>query len=51
MTVVLPAGREFKAERRGSTTTLPIYRVDPIVRRSTALQLTRAAQGGSAGKG
>ncbi len=45
------AGREFKAERRGTTTTLPIYRVDPIVRRATALQLTRAAQVGAAGKG
>jgi NADH-quinone oxidoreductase subunit G len=45
------AGREFRAERRGTTTTLPIYRVDPIVRRATALQLTRAAQVGSAGKG
>ncbi len=46
-----PAGREFKAERRGTTTTLPIYAVDPIVRRATALQLTRAARSGSAGKG
>jgi NADH-quinone oxidoreductase subunit G len=46
-----PAGREFKTERRGSTTTLPIYRADPIVRRATALQLTRAAQRGTVGEG
>jgi NADH-quinone oxidoreductase subunit G len=46
-----PAGREFKAERRGTTTTLPIYAVDPIVRRATALQLTRAARSGAAGAG
>jgi NADH-quinone oxidoreductase subunit G len=45
------AGREFKAERRGTATTLPIYQVDPIVRRSTALQLTRAARTGTAGQG
>ena len=44
-------GREFKAERRGTTSTLPVYRVDPIVRRSSALQLTRAARNDSAGKG
>jgi NADH-quinone oxidoreductase subunit G len=44
-------GREFKAERRGTTSTLPIYRVDPIVRRSSALQLTRAARNGAAAKG
>jgi len=47
----LAAGRESKAERRGSTTTLPIYGVDPVVRRSTALQLTRSAQSGAARKG
>jgi NADH-quinone oxidoreductase subunit G len=45
-----PAGRGIKAERRGTTSTLPIYRVDPIVRRATALQLTRAAQRGAVGK-
>jgi NADH-quinone oxidoreductase subunit G len=44
-------GREFTAKRRGSTTILPIYRVDPIVRRSTALQLTRVARNGAAGTG
>jgi NADH-quinone oxidoreductase subunit G len=44
-------GREFKVERRGTTSTLPIYQVDPIVRRSSALQLTRAARNGAAAKG
>jgi NADH-quinone oxidoreductase subunit G len=44
-------GSEFKAERRGTATTLPIYQVDPIVRRSTALQMTRAARNGTAEKG
>ncbi len=43
--------REFKTERRGTTSTLPIYQVDAIVRRSNALQLTRAALNDAAGKG
>ena len=47
----LATGRAFKAERRGTTTTMPIYQVDPIVRRSNALQMTRAARSGAAGKG
>ncbi|MGH8130206.1 MAG: molybdopterin-dependent oxidoreductase, partial [Steroidobacteraceae bacterium] len=42
---------EFKAERRGTTTTIPIYKVDPIVRRATALQLTRAGLNGAARTG
>ena len=44
-------GREFKAERRGTTAALPIYGVDAIVRRATSLQLTHAAQNGAGGKG
>ncbi|MEX0735054.1 MAG: NADH-quinone oxidoreductase subunit NuoG [Steroidobacteraceae bacterium] len=40
-------GREFKAERRGTTTTIPIYMVDPIVRRATALQSTLAGKTGA----
>ncbi len=43
-----PAGRELQPERRGSTSTLPIYGVDAVVRRATSLQLTRAAQYGAA---
>ncbi len=43
-------GREFRAERRGSTTRLPIYAVDALVRRAPALQRTRAARNG-AGRG
>jgi NADH-quinone oxidoreductase subunit G len=39
--------RAFRAERRGTTTMLPIYGVDAIVRRAPALQLTRAACSGS----
>jgi NADH-quinone oxidoreductase subunit G len=38
------ARRELKAERRGSTTIVPIYGVDALVRRSPALQRTRAAR-------
>jgi NADH-quinone oxidoreductase subunit G len=38
--------REFKAERRGSTASVPIYGVDALVRRAPALQRTRTAQGG-----
>ena len=45
------AGREFKAERRGSAAALPMYGVDAIVRRAASLQLTRAAQNGAGGKG
>jgi NADH-quinone oxidoreductase subunit G len=40
----------FKAERRGSTTAVPIYGVDALVRRAPALQRTRAARNG-AGRG
>ena len=38
--------RELKSERRGSTTSVPIYGVDALVRRAPALQRTRAARGG-----
>ncbi len=41
----------FKTERRGTTTTIPIYKVDPVVRRATALQLTRAGRNGVARAG
>jgi len=41
---------EFKTGRRGTTAALPIYGVDPIVRRAASLQLTRAAQNGAGGK-
>ncbi len=37
--------RAVKVERRGTTTLLPIYGVDAIVRRAPALQRTRAAAG------
>ncbi len=37
------------AARGGVTSELPIYRVDAIVRRATALQMTRAAHGAPAG--
>jgi hypothetical protein len=43
--------RDFKAERRGTTSELPIYGVDAIVRRAPALQRTRAAGGDAAGQG
>jgi NADH-quinone oxidoreductase subunit G len=36
--------RAAPAERRGSSTTMPIYGVDAIVRRAPALQRTRVAQ-------
>ena len=45
------AGREYKAERRGSTSALPIYGVDAVVRRAASLQLTRAGQNGAGWKG
>ncbi len=35
--------RDVRAERRGTTSALPIYGVDAIVRRAPALQRTRAA--------
>ena len=41
-----PARRELKAERRGSTSSVPIYGVDALVRRAPALQRTRAARDG-----
>jgi NADH-quinone oxidoreductase subunit G len=40
----------FQAGRRGSTTSVPIYAVDALVRRAPALQRTRAARNG-AGQG
>jgi NADH-quinone oxidoreductase subunit G len=40
------ARREFRAERRGSTTSVPLYGVDALVRRAPALQRTRTALGG-----
>jgi NADH-quinone oxidoreductase subunit G len=43
--------RDVKAERRGTTSELPIYGVDAIVRRAPALQRTRAAGGEAAGQG
>jgi len=43
--------RDVKAERRGTTSELPIYGVDAIVRRAPALQRTRAAGGDAAGQG
>ncbi len=46
-----PAGRELQSERRGSTSTLPIYGVDAVVRRAASLQLTRAAQNGAGRRG
>ncbi len=44
-------GREFKAERRGTTAALPAYGGDAIVRRAASLQLTRAARNGAGQKG
>ena len=41
-------GSAFRTEAGGSTTELPIYRVDAIVRRATALQMTRAGQAATA---
>jgi NADH-quinone oxidoreductase subunit G len=41
----------FKAERRGSSSLLPIYGVDAIVRRAPALQRTRAGRTGATGTG
>ena len=38
------AGHAFSAEPGGTTAELPIYRVDAIVRRATALQMTRAGR-------
>ena len=38
-------GREINARAGGTTSELPIYRVDAIVRRATALQMTRAGRG------
>ncbi len=43
--------RNVKAERRGTTSELPIYGVDAIVRRAPALQRTRAAGGDATGQG
>jgi NADH-quinone oxidoreductase subunit G len=37
-------GGQFRAEPGGTTVELPIYRVDSIVRRATALQMTRAGR-------
>ena len=41
--------RVIEARRGGTTTVLPIYGVDAIVRRAPALQRTRAARAGTAG--
>ena len=41
--------RVIEAKRGGTTTVLPIYGVDAIVRRASALQLTRAARAAQAG--
>jgi NADH-quinone oxidoreductase subunit G len=46
----LTTARGVKAERRGTTSLLPIYGTDAIVRRAPALQKTRAA-GRGAGRG
>jgi NADH-quinone oxidoreductase subunit G len=43
----LVTARSVRTERRGTTTELPIYGVDAIVRRAPALQRTRAARGGT----
>jgi NADH-quinone oxidoreductase subunit G len=40
----LAGKREIQAQRGGTTTELPIYRVDAVVRRAAALQKTRAAR-------
>ncbi|MGH8250681.1 MAG: NADH-quinone oxidoreductase subunit NuoG [Steroidobacteraceae bacterium] len=40
-------GVEIRAERGGTTTELPMYGVDAVVRRATALQRTRAARDGA----
>jgi hypothetical protein len=42
-------GHAFRAEPGGTTVELPIYRVDAIVRRATALQMTRAGRAAGAG--
>jgi NADH-quinone oxidoreductase subunit G len=47
----LATARAVKAERRGTTSELPIYGVDAIVRRAPALQRTRAAGGRAPGQG
>jgi NADH-quinone oxidoreductase subunit G len=44
------AAEGARVERRGTTTALPIYGVDALVRRAPALQMTRAARNG-AGQG
>jgi len=41
--------RAARAEQGGSTTLMPIYQVDAIVRRAGALQATRAAQAAASG--
>jgi NADH-quinone oxidoreductase subunit G len=43
----LAPARSYRAERGGSSSPLPIYGVDAIVRRAPALQLTRAALSGT----
>ena len=41
--------RTISAARGGTTSELPLYQVDAIVRRATPLQLTRAGQAAAAG--
>ena len=43
----LPGDASFRAERGGSTSIVPIYKVDAIVRRAASLQLTRAGRRGA----
>jgi len=43
------SGRAINAGRGGTTSELPIYRVDAIVRRAVALQMTRAGQAAAVG--
>jgi NADH-quinone oxidoreductase subunit G len=47
----LPSNGGRMPERRGDTTTLPMYGVDALVRRAPALQKTRAARAGATGAG
>ncbi|MGE0031116.1 MAG: NADH-quinone oxidoreductase subunit NuoG [Steroidobacteraceae bacterium] len=42
-------GHAFRAEAGGTTTELPIYQVDAVVRRATALQMTRAGRAAAGG--
>ena len=44
-----PGNASVRAGRGGTTTLMPIYQVDAIVRRAGALQATRAAQATASG--